>query len=214
MPTAPPKKLLVRRPALPALITSEKFLDWLEPGVRADLIDGEIHMHSPVNFRHATVVDFLHHLLAGYLEETDTPGALHRETIAVRLSLRETFMPDLEFFTPHQVARFAEAHAPVAPMFCLEVLSLSTRKNDLGRKFTAYEAHGVQEYWVIDPLKFEHRFFRREGDLFVEFGEGEERIASVTIPGFSVRRAWLDPDKTPKVAPCLRDLLKDRRRRH
>ncbi len=213
MPSAPPKKLLVKRPAVPRLLTSEQFLDWLEPGVRADLIDGETHMHSPVNFRHAKLVNFLERLLAAYLEETETPGELHRETVAIRLGSRDTFMPDLEFFAPHQVARFAEAHAPVAPMFCVEVLSLSTMKNDLGPKFTAYEAHGVQEYWVVDPLQREHRFFRRVGDLFEEFGEGDERIASVTIAGFWVRRAWLDPDASPKVGACLREILNARRRR-
>ena len=195
------------------MLTSEQFLDWLEPGVFADLIDGEVHMHSPVNIRHANLVNFLDRLLAAYLEETETPGVLHRETVAIRLSARETFMPDLAFFTPHQVAQFAEAHVPVAPMFCVEALSASTAGNDLGRKFAAYELHAVQEYWVLDPAGGAHRFFRRAGDIFEEFGQGEERIASATIQGFWVRRAWFDPGKPAKVGKCLREILKERRRR-
>jgi Uma2 family endonuclease len=213
--TALPKRLIAkRRAAKPSrMMTSEEFLDWLEPGVFADLIAGEIAMHSPVNFRHAKLTNFLDRLLAAYLEETELSGELHRESVAIRLSTRDTFLPDLGFFTPHQVALFSESHAPVAPMFCVEVLSPSTAKNDLGPKFAAYELHGVQEYWVLDPQKLAHRFFRREGDLFVPFAENASRIESATIRGFSVRRAWLDPDKLPKVATCLRDILNARRRR-
>ena len=44
------------------LLTAEDFLEWLEPGTCADLIDGEIFMHSPVSIRHARLLNFLGHL--------------------------------------------------------------------------------------------------------------------------------------------------------
>jgi Uma2 family endonuclease len=37
------------------LWTADEFLDWLEPGVFADLIDGEILMHSPVSLLHGNL---------------------------------------------------------------------------------------------------------------------------------------------------------------
>ncbi|HMO65566.1 MAG TPA: Uma2 family endonuclease, partial [Verrucomicrobiota bacterium] len=110
------------KPAPARFLTSEQFLEWLEPGLHADLIGGEIHMHSPVNLRHANLVNFLDRLLAGYLEETGL-GVLHRETVAVRLSVRETFLPDLCYFTRAQAARLLPTHAPFAPTFVAEVLS-------------------------------------------------------------------------------------------
>ena len=36
------------------LLTAEDFLEWLEPGRGADLLDGE--MHSPVSIRHARLL--------------------------------------------------------------------------------------------------------------------------------------------------------------
>ena len=33
------------------LWTAEEFLEWLKPGVHADLINGEIFLHSPVNLK-------------------------------------------------------------------------------------------------------------------------------------------------------------------
>jgi Uma2 family endonuclease len=214
MPTAakPPKRLTARRPRVARMLTSEEFLDWLEPGVFADLIAGEIHMHSPVNIAHVRLTNFVDHLLRDFLDETETAGELHRETVAVRLTARETFMPDLSYFTPHQVVRFAETHALGAPMFCVEVLSPSSVKRDLGPKFAAYEQHGVQEYWILDPIAHEHRFFHRVGDLFEEFGLGEARIESKSIQHFWVTRAWLNPETAPKVSTCLREILRRRRR--
>ena len=101
------------------LWTAEDFLEWLEPGVHADLIDGERFMHSPVNFKHARLVGFLDRLLAAYVEQKKL-GELHREVVAVRLSSRNVFLPDLCFFTCDQVPRLAPAHAPFAPTLVVD----------------------------------------------------------------------------------------------
>src|ERR1700741_2452198 len=131
---APPK---APRSSANRLLTSEEFLGWLQPGVFADLIGGEILMLSPVNLRHARLVNFMDRLLGAYVEHEDL-GELHRESVAVRLSTRETFMPDLAFFTKFQAARLAETHSPFAPTFVLEALSPRTASRDKGPKFAAY----------------------------------------------------------------------------
>ena len=50
------------------LLTAEEFLDWLKPGVQAELFFGEIVMHSPVNLRHADLLNFVDRLLAACIE--------------------------------------------------------------------------------------------------------------------------------------------------
>src|SRR5438128_1055032 len=87
-----------------ALWTDEEFLDWLEPGRHADLIDGEKFMHSPVNLRHADLLNFLERLMATYIEEKSL-GKLYGEVVAVRLGTRNVFLPDLSFLTNEQVLR-------------------------------------------------------------------------------------------------------------
>ena len=211
--TAPPRSRRVsQRPAGQPLLTSELFLDWLEPGVRADLIGGKILMHSPVNLRHADLLNFLDPLLRAYIEAHDI-GKLYRENVAVRLSARDTFMPDLGYFPKEQIARMAPAHVPFAPTFAVEALSPSSEKRDRTDKFASYELHGVQEYWLLDPEKLAHRFYRRSGDMFVEFADGVERIDSFSLPGFWVKRAWLDPERLPAVRACLAEITGARPRR-
>ena len=188
------------------LLTAEEFLDWLQPKVHADLIGGETFMHSPVNFRHATLLNFLHTLLSLYIEHHRL-GRLDRENIAVRFDSRNVFMPDFCFFTTEQTERLAPTHATFAPTLVVEALSPSTAARDVGVKFAAYERYGVHEYWVLDPTTQAHRFYALSGDIFVEFANGEEHIAARTIPGFFVKRSWLDPVEPPPVLACLREIL-------
>ncbi|MBV9656723.1 MAG: Uma2 family endonuclease [Verrucomicrobia bacterium] len=205
MPTLVSEATAVER----KLWTAEEFLDWLQPKIYADLIGGRKFMHSPVNLRHANLLNFVDHLLRRYLEASDLGGQLHRESVAVRLGPRDVFMPDLAWFSPAQASQLAETHAPFAPLWVAEALSPRTARRDIGAKFTAYEAHGVREYWVLDPQTLAHRFYARDGggEIFVEFAQGEEIIRSREIRGFFVRRAWLDPERLPKVGDCLAEIL-------
>lgn len=184
------------------LLNADEFLDWLEPGIHADLIDGEKFMHSPVHLSHAKLADFLSTLMKLYVEPRDA-GIILRDVWAVRLSSRNVFLPDICWFDKRQAEFLNPTHAPFAPALAVEVLSPTTSDRDVGPKFAAYEEHGVGEYWVLDPHDLEHRFYTREGEFLVEFGRGESRIASRRMEGFWVERAWLDPKNLPPVLECL-----------
>lgn len=191
-------------------LTSEEFLDWLEPGVHADLIAGEIKMHSPASFKHALLLNLVDRVLAGYIEEKKL-GQLFREVIAVKLSSRHTFLPDLCFFTNEQMKHVESSHAPFAPTVVVEAISPSSELRDRRQKFAAYEEFGVQEYWLLDPERGLHQFYRRNGDLLVPYGEiAEDRMESYAIPGFYLRRSWLNEPTLFKVMYCLQEILGSR----
>lgn len=190
------------------LWTAADFLDWLQPGVHADLIDGEKFMHSPVSIAHAKLLNFVDRLLGRYIEHHDL-GQLFREVVAVRLGSRNVFLADLVFVPKAQEAELQANCIPFAPPFVVEALSPYTGNRDVGPKFAAYEEHGVQEYGVLDPQTLAHRFYRRGSaeDVFVEFAENEERIASEVLPGFFVKRSWLDPEALPSVSECFAEII-------
>lgn len=185
--------------------TADEFLNWLKPGTHADLLNGEIFMHSRVRLKHARLLNFVDHLLRSFIEPRHL-GELHREVVAVRLTSRDVFLPDLCFFTKDQINRFQPTYIPVVPVFALEAMSPRSAAVDAGPKLAAYEAHGVREYWILDPERLAHRFFRREGELLVEFATDQEIIRSQTITGFWVRRSWLNPEQLPAVGPALAEI--------
>ena len=180
------------------LLTAEDFLEWLEPGRCADLIAGEIAMHSPVSVRHADLLNFLDGILRLYVDRRRL-GFLYREVVAVRLSARNTFQPDLAFYRAERRSAIRRNHVEGAPDLVVEVLSPRTADRDTGPKFAAYERHGVIEYWILDPEALAHRFYRRAGELLVEYAAGAAKIDSRAVPGFFVMREWLDPRRTPPI---------------
>lgn len=127
----------------------------------------------------------------------------------VRLDARTVAMPDICYFTTEQIAALAPTHARFAPRMVVEVLSPATPETDVGSKFAAFEHHGVDEYWILDPHELAHRFYAREGELLVEFAQGEARIPSRVIAGFWVEKQWLDPETLPPVLECLERVLAD-----
>ena len=184
------------------LLSADEFLDWLEPGKHADLIDGAIEMHSPVSIPHARLTNFVDSLLRQYIDEFRL-GELFREVVAVKLSSRNVFLPDLAFYSAERLALVRDTYVDGAPDLVVEVLSQTTGARDIGVKFAEYEQHGVREYWVLDPATLAHRFYAREGELLVEFAHDEPLIASRVLTGLVMERAWLDPERLPRVADCL-----------
>ena len=174
------------------LWTDEDFLDWLQPGVHADLIGGERAMHSPVSLKHADLLNALDLRIRQWMA-AGGGGKLYREVVAVRLSARNVFLPDLAWFSAAQVPQLLPTHAPIAPKWVCEALSPRTADRDVGPKFAAYEEHGVDEYWILDPETQAHRFYAREGELLVEFlPDAEGWIHSTVLAGFKVLVSDLD----------------------
>ena len=184
------------------LLTAEDFLDWLTPEREADLIDGEIFMHSPVSIQHADLVNFLDRLLGTYVDRHRL-GFLYREVVAVRLSSRNVFLPDLAFYRTEKKDRIRQNHLEGAPDLVVEVLSSRTADRDVGPKFAEYEQHGVTEYWILDPDTLAHRFYRPQGELLVEYATDAARIESAVVGGFCVLRDWLDPRRLPSIDHAL-----------
>ena len=74
----------------------------------------------------------------------------------------------------------------VFPQLVVEVISRSSRADDLGKKVALYEAQGVEEYYVCDPRpKMRGRrlhAWRRAGDVLVPVLVGEDgRVRSALL---------------------------------
>ena len=62
--------------------------------------------------------------------------------------------PNLVFYSKDRADKFRDEQVLFpAPDFVVEILSRSTSARDRGIKLKDYAAHGIQEYWIIDPVK-------------------------------------------------------------
>jgi Uma2 family endonuclease len=162
------------------------------PGLKkAELIEGEVYMPSPVRYKghghpHTRVVAWL----VNY--ETDTPGVGAGDNSSVRLDVDNEPQPDafLIILPEHGgQARISEDdYIEGAPELVAEVASSSV-SYDLGRKLNAYRRNGVREYVVWRVLDRQVDWFvNREGRFELMPPSTDGILRSTVFPGL-----WLDP---------------------
>lgn len=157
---------LLKKPDLPILLKEveaalheEKkhrhaFREWLDEDKKAEFINGEVVMHSPVKRMHLKASKNLSVLLSFYVQ-AKLLGEVMVEKALIALE-RNDYEPDICFFSKERAAGFSDDQMIFpAPDMVVEILSKSTAKYDRGIKKVDYAAHGVREYWIIDPERQE-----------------------------------------------------------
>lgn len=166
----------------------ERFYEEMSDAQKVEFIDGEVVMHSPARNRHLTTQLGLATLLHTFVESHEL-GAVRVEK-CLCIFPRNDYEPDIVFFGREKTSRFHSntMKFPV-PDFAVEVLSETTERFDRGVKFEDYEAHGVQEYWIIDPTEGREtveQYVLEAGSFQLRLKSGSGEIASHVIPNFRI----------------------------
>jgi Uma2 family endonuclease len=161
---------------------------------KAEFINGEIVVHSPVKYQHNQASLRLAALLSAYVQRRNL-GSVGHEKLLVTLT-RNDYEPDICFFGEEKARAFTPSQTRFpAPDLIVEVLSESTEALDRGIKFEDYASHGVGEYWIVDPDQetIEQYVLHEAGyRLAVKVKTGN--IASAVVRGFEIPvRAVFDP---------------------
>lgn len=153
---------------------------------KAEFINGKIVLHSTVMLRHSKASENILMLLKTYVRKYHL-GLVSHEKIMIKLT-RNDYEPDVCFFKNETAKNFKEDQCLFpAPNLVVEVLSKSTEKNDRGIKFKDYEAHKIEEYWIVDTkqktleqyqLNTNHQY-----ELRVKSNNG--KINSTAVKGFN-----------------------------
>ena len=164
------------------------FYDWLDEDRKAEFIDGEVVVHSPVVKRHADVSKRLTVLLDLFASRPPI-GWVATKKVLVQLK-RDDFEPDVAFWKAERAAAFAEDQLFFpAPDFVVEVLSPSTARYDRNEKFVSYAANGVPEYWIVDAAKREVECYdlAEDGTYSLRERVAESgRVRSEVVDGFEI----------------------------
>ena len=117
-----------------------------------ELINGEVIIGMPPILKHQLIVKRILALLTAV--EARMGGIAFPAPTEVRLDDSNIFEPDVLYVQPDNliITRRDEKRIIGAPNLIVEVLSPGTAKFDRQEKYQAYEKHGVNEYWIIDPV--------------------------------------------------------------
>ncbi|MBI3244264.1 MAG: Uma2 family endonuclease [Chloroflexi bacterium] len=192
---------LIRSPKLPKYIQQleatlaeeqrkrQAFYETVKEGDKVEFINGEVVMHSPVKLMHNEFSGALYQLIAAFAGKNNL-GITGHEKLMISLT-RNDYEPDVCFFGKEKAAHLRpdQLRFP-APDFIAEVLSDSTANVDRGVKFEDYAAHGVAEYWIIDPEAQTVEQYLLDGEAYKlavkTDSANNATLKSAAIPGFAI----------------------------
>lgn len=168
-------------------MSTEEYLALGETQIRYELIDGVVIMSPSPTAQHQELIMEIAYQVAAFLDESQIGRVFPELDINLRVALdREVvYRPDVVYVSKEQ-AGIIKTHITAAPDVVVEVVSPHSRQYDSVTKKNDYEAAGVREYWLIDPLEAKMTFFVRQGEKFVESIPQTDTFASTAISGFTL----------------------------
>jgi len=161
----------------------------MPPGTTFELIDGEVHMASPVSDPHSDGCGLASSWLGYYALQT--PGVRVGHDGSLLLADGAEVQPDLVLkIDPSRGGQASRTgnYLVGCPELVIEV-ALSSRAIDLGPKLREYERASALDYIVftLDPDGI-HWHVRRDGRLVRVEPDDDDLYRSTAFPGL-----WLDP---------------------
>ncbi len=153
-----------------------------------EIIGGEKIMSAMAYLNHSGIIMNLGNKIFNYVVANKC-GYVFPDNVDVHFPDGNLFRPDLTVITVEnkKILNWKGAINGV-PDMVVEVLSRSTKKNDLTIKKDIYESNGVKEYWIVDPwaksvtvyilrdgkFEFEHEYFKCDADEWSGFNDEEK----------------------------------------
>ena len=168
-------------------LTYDDLLDMPDDGQRYEIIGGELIVNPAPTPGHQRVVGRLYRLLDDYARRVQG-GEVAFAPFDVRLGHFDAVEPDLVFLSASR-PRVPDDENSInyAPDLVVEVISRTSRRNDLVRKMALYARAGIPEYSIADPERrmLVINILQSEDYVLVE-PDADGCLASPTLPGLRV----------------------------
>jgi Uma2 family endonuclease len=193
-------------------ISFEEYLVQYE-GQRMEWHMGKVVKQVTNNTKHNLILGFMFNLLSLYLDLKEL-GQVVLAGVPMYISDEQPARePDLMIVLNENSKRLTEKYLNGAADLAIEIISPGTGHIDRGTKFEEYEAAGVREYWIIDPLREEVLAYSlSEKGRYQRIEPEDNRIASSLLPDFVLDTAILWQDNLPTgmaVVKLTQGMMKD-----
>ena len=188
-------------------VSFEDFLV-LTDGSHAEWVDGEVIPGVAVSLTHDEVHTYLLLMLGAFVAE-HRPGKIVNDPFVMKTGPDlPGRAPDLIFVANDHLNRLHETYLEGPADLAVEIVSPGNASTDYVDKLREYQAGGVREYWILDPVNQTADFFVLQNGQYERAHDDAGGIyRSAAVPGFWFRVAWLW--ERPPISTVLREILAD-----
>lgn len=170
-----------------------------EPGVRYEILEGELVKEPSPNLLHQRISRELEFLLISYFKQTDPKGEVFDAPLDVTFQDRTVVQPDILYVGGNKLNIMKKARIDGAPTLTVEIISESSWRKDRMRKLQIYQKAGVQHYWLVNPLDNTFECFALKDGVYslVASGMDDDVVEHPDFPGLVIPLAefWYDPSQ-------------------
>jgi Uma2 family endonuclease len=144
------------------IATGVSFEEYLEryAADHCEWVGGTVIKMSPIHDFHDVIVRYLAILFETYFELRPI-GLIRQDPFLMRLpAINVSREPDIQVILSSNPHELTPTYMNGPADICIEVVSPESVSRDHGEKLSEYEKGGVGEYWIMDYLHRECRFFR------------------------------------------------------
>jgi Uma2 family endonuclease len=164
-------------------MTAEQYLQLGEhpPGVRLELVEGEIAVSPSPSLEHSFTQLRLSAVLVNHVKSLGSGELIGEvDTLLDQFNVRR---PDILFFSKTRTRVIGKRPILEPPDLAVEIVSPTSIKIDRSDKFAQYRDAGVAHYWIVDPIAHTIEAFRLESGEYAPSGNGQNDDV-VQLPPF------------------------------
>ena len=151
----------------------------LPDGERAELIDGKIYYMAPPNTKHQMLVSDLLYEIRDYIKRNHGECMVFPAPFAVFLNEnnKNYVEPDISVICDKD--KITDKGCNGAPDWIVEIISPGNKEMDYFKELFKYQAVGVREYWIVDPMNRQIMVYHFEHDTFEQYSFSDKVKAGI-----------------------------------
>lgn len=188
-------------------MTEDAFVEWCDEDTKAEWVDGKVIVALPASSKHVRLAGFLIQIMGTFATQRQLGEVLGPELQVHFETLRRRRVPDVLFVIKDRLDIIKANHVEGAPDLIVEIASPDSLARDWREKYLEYEAAGVREYWVIDPMAERvEAYILNEEKNYTLIEEKDGVIHSTVLPEFHLKPTWLWQTPLPNPLEVLKEL--------
>jgi Uma2 family endonuclease len=125
--------------------------------------------------------------VSAMLTQQGAGNVFTKPTLMYLASVHACRRPDVLFIHSESDTDVSDGLVNGPASICIEVVSSGSVKLDYGEKLEEYEKAGIQEYWVIDPIRSVCHFYRlTDNDHFQDVRLQDGTYSTPLLPGLQL----------------------------